>query len=164
MDNTDYNDLDIALLNQAIELSGWSASKEGSLVGGPFGAIIVDPDGQIIGQAINNVLNTCDPTAHAEVGAIRMACTIKHTNTLENCTLYSSCEPCPMCLMACKWAGIEKIYFAATRKDAARIGFQDDVLYKMLKRGKYAIPVKECRRSAIKQMRKWKKKFADITY
>ena len=164
MDNKEYNDLDIALLDQAIELSGWSASKEGSLVGGPFGAIITDPNGNIIGQAINNVLNACDPTAHAEIVAIRMACSVTHSNSLENCTLYSSCEPCPMCLMACKWAGINKIYYAATRKDAARIGFQDEILYKILKRGKYAIPVKECRKSAIKQMRKWKKKYADVAY
>ena len=157
----DYNDLDIAYLEKAIELSGWSASKEGSLAGGPFGAIIVDKEGNIIGQAINNVLATNDPTSHAEVMAIRMACNNIKSFDLKEATLYTSCEPCPMCLMASKWANIGNIFYAATRKDAAKIGFQDADLYKLLKRGKYATPVKECRALAIKAMRKWKKKFGE---
>lgn len=157
----EYTDLDIQYLLKAIELSGFSASKKGELVGGPFGAIIVDKDGNIIGQGINNVLVGNDPTAHAEVVTIRMACQQVKSFDLQGATLYTSCEPCPMCLMACKWANIGKIYYAATRKDAAKIGFQDEELYKMLKRGKYAIPVKEARRNAIKEMRKWKKKFGE---
>ena len=80
---------------------------------------------------------------------------------LKEATLYTSCEPCPMCLMASKWANIGNIFYAATRKDAAKIGFQDADLYKLLKRGKYATPVKECRALAIKVMRKWKKKFGE---
>ncbi len=156
----EYNDLDIDFLNKAIELSGFSASKNGKLVGGPFGAIIVR-DNKILGQAINNVLVLNDPTAHAEVQTIRMACANEKSFDLKGATLYTSCEPCPMCLMAAKWANIGKIYYAATRKDAAKIGFQDDALYKMLKRGKYATPIKECHRHAILEMRRWKKKFGE---
>lgn len=156
----EYNDLDIEFLNKAIELSGFSASKNGKLVGGPFGAIIVK-DNKILGQAINNVLVLNDPTAHAEVQTIRMACANEQSFDLKGATLYTSCEPCPMCLMAAKWANIGKIYYAATRKDAAKIGFQDNDLYKMLRRGKYATAITECRKYAVKEMRKWKKKYGE---
>lgn len=161
-DTESYTELDIEYLNKAIELSGWSASKDGVLAGGPFGAIIVDKNGNIIGQAINNVLATNDPTAHAEIMAIRMACNNIKSFNLNDSILYTSCEPCPMCLMASKWANIKKIFYAATRKDADKIGFQDANLYKLLKRGKYAIFIKECRPSAVKAMKKWKKKFGDL--
>ena len=126
----DYNDLDIAYLEKAIELSGWSASKEGSLAGGPFGAIIVDKEGNIIGQAINNVLATNDPTSHAEVMAIRMACNNIKSFDLKEATLYTSCEPCPMCLSAIYWARLDRLVYAATRQDAAGAGFDDEFIYK----------------------------------
>ena len=100
--------------------------------GGPFGCVIVKK-GKIIGEGWNQVTSKKDPTAHAEVMAIRQACQkIKHFE-LKGCQVYTSCEPCPMCLAALYWARVDKIYFANTRKDAARIGFDDDFIYKEIK-------------------------------
>ncbi|MFZ5775696.1 MAG: nucleoside deaminase [Thermodesulfobacteriota bacterium] len=96
--------------------------------GGPFAAVIVR-EGRIIGQGWNQVVATNDPTAHAEVVAIRDACSALTSFSLAGCTLYVNCEPCPMCLAAAYWAGIETIYYAATREDAAAIGFADARLY-----------------------------------
>ena len=98
--------------------------------GGPFGAVIVDNEGNIVSSAHNMVLGNNDPTAHAEVTAIRKACEIKHTHDLSDCTIYSSCEPCPMCLGAIYWAHLSKIYYGNNRADAAKIGFDDDFIYK----------------------------------
>jgi len=100
--------------------------------GGPFGAVIVDKEGNIISSAHNMVLGKNDPTAHAEVTAIRKACEIKHTHDLSDCTIYSSCEPCPMCLSAIIWSNIKTVYYSSTRKDAAKIGFRDDAIYEFL--------------------------------
>jgi tRNA(Arg) A34 adenosine deaminase TadA len=97
--------------------------------GGPFGAVIVDENKNIIAKVSNSVTIDNDPTAHAEVNAIRMACKKKKNFKLENCILYSSCEPCPMCLSACYWAGVKEIYYANTRKDAADINFDDNFIY-----------------------------------
>jgi guanine deaminase len=97
--------------------------------GGPFGAVIVR-EGKVIGRGTNLVTSANDPTAHAEVTAIRNACRDLGTFTLAGCEIYTSCEPCPMCLAAIYWARIEKIFFANTREDAARIGFDDDHLYR----------------------------------
>ncbi len=99
--------------------------------GGPFGAVIVK-DGQIIGKGHNRVLATNDPTAHAEVVAIRDACQNTGHFQLDDCILYTSCEPCPMCLGAIYWARPSKIYYACTKNDAADIGFDDDFIYKEL--------------------------------
>jgi guanine deaminase len=96
--------------------------------GGPFGAVIVRK-GQVIGRGTNLVTSANDPTAHAEVTAIRDACRNLNAFSLIGCEIYTSCEPCPMCLAAIYWARIDKIYFANTRADAARIGFDDDHLY-----------------------------------
>ncbi|MEE4256084.1 MAG: nucleoside deaminase [Bacteroidales bacterium] len=96
--------------------------------GGPFGAVIVK-DGQVIASAMNEVIADDDPTAHAEVVAIRRACKELGTYQLQGCDIYSSCEPCPMCLGAIYWARPEKVYFAANRKDAAGSGFDDDFIY-----------------------------------
>jgi guanine deaminase len=96
--------------------------------GGPFGAVIVK-DGDILAEGFNQVTSANDPTAHAEVTAIREACRKLGTFTLEGCEIYTSCEPCPMCLSAIFWARIERIYYANTRADAARIGFDDDEIY-----------------------------------
>lgn len=96
--------------------------------GGPFGAVIVR-DGEIIAKASNKVLKNNDPTAHAEVNAIREACQKLGTHSLEGCTIYTSCEPCPMCLSAIYWARIDKIFFANTRVDAKNAGFDDDFIY-----------------------------------
>jgi tRNA(Arg) A34 adenosine deaminase TadA len=105
--------------------------------GGPFGAVIVK-DGKIISKACNSVTKTNDPTAHAEINAIRKACQELNTFDLSGCEIYSSCEPCPMCLSAIYWAKIEKIYYSADRYDAANIGFNDSFIYNEL-----SLPIKE---------------------
>ena len=97
--------------------------------GGPFGAVIVK-DGVIVSEASNSVTIDHDPTAHAEVNAIRKASQKLGTFDLEGCEIYTSCEPCPMCLGAIYWAHLDCIYYANNRKDAARIGFDDDFIYK----------------------------------
>ena len=99
--------------------------------GGPFGCIIVK-NGQVVGQGCNSVLDTNDPTAHAEVVAIRDACKNLGSFQLEGCYLYTSCEPCPMCLGAIYWARPERVFFANTKKDAAAIGFDDQFIYEEL--------------------------------
>ncbi len=100
-------------------------------LGGPFGAVIVK-DNKIIAKSANTVTATNDPTAHAEVSAIRMACKKLNTFTLEGGVIYTSCEPCPMCLGAIYWARLDKIYYANTKKDAADIGFDDAFIYEEL--------------------------------
>jgi len=96
--------------------------------GGPFGAVIVK-NNEIISYGSNMVTVQNDPTAHAEIVAIRNACKRLNSFSLAGCQIFSSCEPCPMCLSAIYWSRLEKVYFAANRKDAARIGFDDDFLY-----------------------------------
>jgi guanine deaminase len=96
--------------------------------GGPFGAVVVR-NGQIIASAGNRVTSTNDPTAHAEVVAIREACKTLDTFDLTGCEIYASCEPCPMCLGAIMWARIDKLYFAANRNDASKAGFDDELFY-----------------------------------
>jgi tRNA(Arg) A34 adenosine deaminase TadA len=96
--------------------------------GGPFGAVIAR-DGEIVGRGTNLVTSTNDPTAHAEVMAIRHACRELGTFSLAGCEIYTSCEPCPMCLAAIYWARLDRIFYANCRADAARIGFDDDFLY-----------------------------------
>ena len=100
--------------------------------GGPFGAVIVK-DGEIISSAHNTVIECNDPTAHAEVNAIRKACQKLNTHDLSGCILYTSAEPCPMCLSAIIWSNIKIVYFANTKKDADDIGFRDDMIYEYLK-------------------------------
>ncbi|PGK52420.1 tRNA-specific adenosine deaminase [Priestia megaterium] len=97
--------------------------------GGPFGAVIVK-DGKVIAVGVNRVTSSHDPTAHAEVNAIRTACSKLSDFELKGCILYTSCEPCPMCLSASYWARIDSIYYAATRQDAANANFDDDFIYK----------------------------------
>lgn len=100
--------------------------------GGPFGAVIIDKNGEIVSIASNTVLKDNDPTAHAEVNAIRKACEKLNTYDLKDCILYTTCYPCPMCLSATIWANIKKIYYAATKEDAAKIGFRDDYIYEFI--------------------------------
>jgi guanine deaminase len=97
--------------------------------GGPFGAVVVK-DGKIIAEGNNKVSSTNDPTAHAEVVAIRNACAALGFFQLDGCTIYTSCEPCPMCLGAIYWARPDNIFYACSREDAARVGFDDDFIYK----------------------------------
>jgi guanine deaminase len=99
--------------------------------GGPFGCVIVK-DGEVIARAHNEVLCSNDPTAHAEVVAIRLACQHLGSHQLTGCDLYTSCEPCPMCLGAIYWARPDNVYFANTKEDAARIGFDDHFIYQEL--------------------------------
>ena len=101
-------------------------------VGGPFGACIVK-DGKIIGKGSNHVLSNNDPTAHAEVMAIRDACKNINSYDLSDCILYTSCYPCPMCLAAIIWSNIKMVYYGNTKQDAANIGFRDDYIYRYIK-------------------------------
>jgi len=126
-------------LNEAVTMAAQNV-KNG---GGPFGAVIVK-DGKIIGRGINRVTETNDPTAHAEVTAIRDACKNLDEFRLDGAVIYTSCEPCPMCLGAIYWARIEKIVFAADKNDAAKAGFDDSFIYDefALPHEKRAIPLK----------------------
>jgi guanine deaminase len=99
--------------------------------GGPFGAVVVRK-GRIVGRGWNQVTSANDPTAHAEVVAIREACRRLKTFQLADCNLYTSCEPCPMCLSAIYWARLRRVFYASTRKDAARINFDDEFIYRQV--------------------------------
>ena len=116
-------------MRHVIELS---RTKMRELEGGPFAAAVV-LDGRIVGEGWNRVTGTNDPTAHAEVNAIRAACAALGTFSLDGAVIYASCEPCPMCLAAIYWARISKIYYANTTADAAAIGFDDGYLYDELR-------------------------------
>lgn len=128
-------------LSQAIELSREHMQKGD---GGPFGALIVR-DGQVVGAGWNQVTSSNDPSAHAEIVAIRRACENLGTFTLKGAVIYTSCEPCPMCLGAVYWARLEKIYYANSRDDAARIQFDDEFLYREISRSisERAIPMQQ---------------------
>ena len=104
--------------------------------GGPFGAVIVDKNGNIISEGNNKVICSSDPTAHAEIVAIRNACQKLRTYDLSDYILYTSCEPCPMCLSAIIWANIKQVYFGCSKEDAANIGFRDNDIYSYLKGNK----------------------------
>ena len=112
-------------MREAIRLSG---EKMEAGEGGPFGAVIVK-NGGIVGRGWNRVTSANDPTAHAEIEAIRDACTNLDIFSLAGCEIYSSCEPCPMCLAAIYWARLDTLYFAASRNDAANAGFDDVLIY-----------------------------------
>ena len=112
-------------------------------VGGPFGACVVK-DGIIIGKGSNNVLSNNDPTAHAEVMAIRNACKNINSYDLSDCELYTSCYPCPMCLSAIIWSNIKKVYYGNTKEDAANIGFRDDYIYNYFKNNDSKVLKLEC--------------------
>ena len=101
-------------------------------VGGPFGACVVK-NGEIIGKGSNHVLSNNDPTAHAEIMAIRDACNYLNSYDLSDCELYTSCYPCPMCLSAIIWANIKTVYYGNTKEDAENIGFRDDFIYEFIK-------------------------------
>ncbi len=113
-------------MRMAIELSEYNIKQR---QGGPFGAVIVK-DGVLVAKSANKVIAQNDPTAHAEISAIRLACSELGTYDLTGCAIYTSCEPCPMCLGAIYWARINKIYYANTKADAATAGFDDHLIYK----------------------------------
>jgi tRNA(Arg) A34 adenosine deaminase TadA len=134
--------------------------------GGPFGAVIVK-DGQIIAESVNRVTSTNDPTAHAEMLAIRQACTKLGVFELLDCELYTSCEPCPMCLGAIYWAHISRIWFANSAEDAAGIGFDDSFIYSELKlpQAQRRIPTRQMmREEALAAFRAWAEKPDKIAY
>ncbi len=115
-------------LREAIRLS---IEKMQAGEGGPFGAVVVK-DGRVVGRGWNRVTSSNDPTAHAEVMAVRDACANLGTYILTGCEIYASCEPCPMCLSAIYWARLDTLYFAASRHDAADAGFDDALLYEQV--------------------------------
>lgn len=134
--------------------------------GGPFGAVVVK-DGVIIARGFNRVTSTDDPTAHAEVVAIRKACQKLKTFQLTGCELYTSCEPCPMCLGAIYWARLDKVYYANTEEDAARVGFDDHFIYQELERplGKRRLPIKQMmREEALQVFKEWEEKTDKVQY
>jgi len=149
-------------MKRAIELSIESANKGG----GPFGSVIVK-DNKIIAEGSNKVTSTNDPTAHGEIVVIREACKKINNFSLNGCELYSTCEPCPMCLSAIYWARIDKIYYANTRKDAQKIDFDDSLIYLELQKNidKRKIPmIQMMRNEALKAFELWNKKIDKIKY
>ncbi|MBL9212609.1 MAG: nucleoside deaminase [Opitutaceae bacterium] len=134
--------------------------------GGPFGCVIVRR-GEVIARGSNQVTSTNDPTAHAEVTAIRAACRTLGTFSLPDCELYTSCEPCPMCLAATYWARIPKLYYGNTRADAAAIGFDDDFIYQQIplppeQRSLQMLPL--LRDEAQVAFREWQNKADKVRY
>lgn len=121
-------EFDLAMMSLAIEQAQLGMAQD---VGGPFGAVITKQQ-KIIAKGHNMVTSSNDPTAHAEMVAIRRACRVLNSFQLEDCVLYSSCEPCPMCLGAIYWARPKKVFYAANRHDAAAIGFDDELIYREL--------------------------------
>ena len=134
--------------------------------GGPFGAVVVRK-GKIVSRGWNQVTSTNDPTAHAEITAIRAACKKLKTFQLDGCELYTSCEPCSMCLSAIYWARLQKVYFANTRQDAAKINFDDDLIYHEVAKpiSKRLIPMRQLLRpEALDVFAEWKMKADKISY
>ena len=134
--------------------------------GGPFGSVIVK-DNKIISEGFNKVTSTNDPTAHGEIVAIRKACKNLKVFNLNGCELYSTCEPCPMCLSAIYWTHIDKIYYANTRDDAQKIDFDDSLIYSELQKNieKRKIPtVQMMREEALKAFELWDKKTDKVKY
>src|SRR5262245_39646022 len=134
--------------------------------GGPFGAVVVR-QGKIVGRGWNRVTSTNDPTAHAEICAIRDACRRLRTFHLDHCELYTSCEPCPMCLSAVYWARIRRIWYGTTRRDAARIEFDDEFIYREVAApiSRRSIPMKQLlRKEALVAFAEWRDKLDKIRY
>jgi len=149
-------------MKRAIELSVESVNNGG----GPFGSVIVK-DNKIVAEGSNKVTSNNDPTAHGEIVAIREACKKLNNFNLGECELYSTCEPCPMCLSAIYWARIRKIFYANTREDARQIDFDDSLIYKELQKNidKRKIPMIQIMRSeALEAFELWDKKKDKIKY
>ncbi|KAA3638365.1 MAG: nucleoside deaminase [Proteobacteria bacterium] len=150
-------------MQRAIELA-----REGmdAGAGGPFGSVVVK-DGEIIAEGYNGVTSNNDPTAHAEVMAIRAACQKLGTFQLDDCEIYTSCEPCPMCLGAIYWARPKAVYYACTREDAAAIDFDDQLIYDEIDAGidNRQIPFKQIQRAeALTVFKAWQDKTDKIEY
>lgn len=157
-----YSEEDARFMEMAIQLSEENIDNGG----GPFGAVIVK-NGEVIATGTNRVVPNSDPTAHAEVMAIRSACEKLGTFQLDGCTVYSSCEPCPMCLSALYWAGVDRICYGNTKDDAKAINFDDSFIYDQLELAYEDRSIK-CehfmRNNALRAFRKWKDKEDKIEY
>ena len=162
MNSTIFSKEDEKFMQQAIDLSIENVAN----AGGPFGAVIVR-DGEVIATGTNRVTATCDPTAHAEVSAIRAACAKLGDFKLAGCTIYSSCEPCPMCLSALYWAGVERIFYGNTKEDAKAINFDDSFIYDQiaLDYSERSIPcINIMREQALAGFKAWSDKEDKILY
>ena len=162
MINTNFTSEDKKFMQLAIDLSIENVAQGG----GPFGAVIVR-NGEIIATGTNRVTENCDPTAHAEVSAIRAACAKLGDFKLSGCTIYSSCEPCPMCLSALYWAGVERIFYGNTKQDARSINFDDSFIYDQiaLDYSERAIPcVNFMREEALAGFKAWVEKVDKVLY
>lgn len=152
-----------AFMREAIRLSIENVEKNN---GGPFGAIVVK-QGQIIARGYNNVTSTNDPTAHAEIMAIREACRFLNSYQLTGCEIYASCEPCPMCLGAIYWARPDRLYFANTKIDAAAIDFDDQFIYEEIAKplDKRTLFTRQLlREEALQAFQKWRQSEIKIAY
>jgi guanine deaminase len=150
-------------MREAIQLS---LEKMQAGFGGPFGAVVVK-DGQIIARGFNQVTSTHDPTCHAEVDAIRKACQVLGTFQLDSCDLYTSCEPCPMCLGAIYWARPARVFYANTKADAAAVGFDDQFIYDEIDKplAERSLPMQQfLREEALVSFQEWAKKESRTTY
>ncbi len=150
-------------MKEAIQLSFDTMRKN---TGGPFGAVVVK-DGKIIARGFNKVVSTNDPTAHAEVVAIREACKVLNSFQLDGCEIYTSCEPCPMCMAAIYWARPEKVYYANSKTDAAKIGFDDAFIYEQLALPypSRQIPLERIMASeALEAFKEWENKSDKVRY
>ena len=162
MINTNFTSEDKKFMQLAIDLSIENVAQGG----GPFGAVIVR-NGEIIATGTNRVTENCDPTAHAEVSAIRAACAKLGDFKLSGCTIYSSCEPCPMCLSALYWAGVERIFYGNTKQDAKSINFDDSFIYDQiaLDYSERAIPcVNFMREEALAGFKAWVEQVDKVLY
>ncbi len=162
MNRVKFTSEDEKFMQQAIDLSIENVANGG----GPFGAVIVR-NGEVIATGTNRVTATCDPTAHAEVSAIRAACAKLKEFKLSGCTIYSSCEPCPMCLSALYWAGVERIFYGNTKSDAKAINFDDSFIYDQiaLDYSKRSIPcINIMRDKALEGFRAWSEKEDKVLY
>lgn len=161
------------MVNDADQIAAWmreaiSLGREGMRAneGGPFGAVVVCA-GKIVGRGCNKVTSTCDPTAHAEMLAIRQACHSLGRFELRGCELYASCEPCPMCLAAIYWARLERVFYACNRQDAAAIGFDDAFIYEQLPLDitARALPMEQVsREESLALFRDWSARLDKTTY
>ena len=162
MKGTIFSKEDEKFMQQAIDLSIDNVANGG----GPFGAVIVR-DGEVIATGTNRVTANCDPTAHAEVSAIRDACAKLKSFKLTGCTIYTSCEPCPMCLSAIYWAGIDRIFYGNTKQDAKQINFDDSFIYDQiaLDYSERSIPcINIMREQALAGFRAWSDKEDKVLY
>lgn len=162
MNTKKKNAFDETFMRRAIQISIDNINQNG----GPFGAVIVK-DGQIVAESGNRVTENLDPTAHAEIMAIRQACEKLKTFDLSGCEIYSSCEPCPMCLSAIYWARLDALYFANTKEDAKRIDFDDSFIYEQIPLSieKRSIPTSQhLHEEALEAFRIWEAKTDKVCY